>query len=77
MIHAIQHVCRTFSTDPVGSAALLRPAIELGHLKAHGSEELRWIAQSVPSLVAHDPDLVRECIEVRSHDARETRGGWP
>lgn len=71
VIHALQNVCSTFSTDPAASGALLRRAIERGHLAAHGSEELRWVADEVTTLVEHDPALVRD-IYAAAYGYQET-----
>ena len=58
--HALQYVCRTFSSDRGASAELLRRAIASDHLAAFGSEELRWIAREIEKLAKLDPDLVRD-----------------
>src|SRR5205823_167363 len=71
VVHAIQYVSRTFSTDAVASAALLRRAIAPAHFTAHGSEELVWIAEGTRAFVAADPDLVRD-IYVAAFSYRET-----
>lgn len=60
VIYAIQHVSRTFASDPAASAALLRRALEPEHLATHGSEEMFWIAQEIETLLTHDTDLVRD-----------------
>lgn len=70
VVYAIQHVSRTFGSDPASSAALLRRALEPEHLAAHGSEEMFWIAQEVDTLLQHDADLVRD-IYVAAHGYRE------
>ena len=57
---AIRFVCQTFGTDVGASVALLRRAIEPDHLAQHGSEELRMLADAVPSLTPHDPGFVRD-----------------
>ncbi|HEX8360455.1 MAG TPA: hypothetical protein VF613_10120, partial [Longimicrobium sp.] len=69
--YAIQHVSRTFSSDPVESARLLRRALEPGHLAAYGSEEMFWIADQVTTLLEHDADLVRD-IYIAAFEHRET-----
>ena len=60
---AIQFVCRTIGTDLRASSALLRRAIEPDHLAQHGSEELRWLADAVPSITADNPGLVRDIYQ--------------
>ena len=59
VVQAIRFVCRTFGTDVAESSELLHRAIEPDHLKQHGSEELRWLADAVASITPHDPALVR------------------
>lgn len=71
VIYAIQHVSRTFASDPATSAALLRRALEPEHLAAHGSEEMLWIAQEIKNLLTHDTDLVRD-IYATAFSHRET-----
>jgi hypothetical protein len=50
-------VGKTFATDPLASAALLRRAIEPDHLRQHGHTELRWIAEQIKSIERSDPNL--------------------
>ncbi|MEW5925911.1 MAG: hypothetical protein AB1941_00355 [Gemmatimonadota bacterium] len=70
-VSALQFVCRTFGGEPDASAALLRRAIELAHLAAHGSDELLWIADEVEDLLSRDAALVRD-IYVAAFGYRET-----
>ena len=57
VIHALMAVAKTFASDPVASAALLRQAIEPDHLKEHGYKELRWIAHHIGVIARNDPAL--------------------
>jgi hypothetical protein len=50
-------VAKTFATDPIASAALLREAIEPSHLKEHGYKELTWIARQIRAIEISDPVL--------------------
>jgi hypothetical protein len=70
VVHALQYVCRTFASDRAASAALLRRALEPDHLKAHGSDELPWLAREVPNVVPEDPVLVRD-LYIASFGYRE------
>src|SRR5262249_38152280 len=45
VVHAIRTVCEPFGTDPHDPANLWRLALEPGHLREHGHEELGWIAR--------------------------------
>jgi hypothetical protein len=58
--HALRSVCKTFGTDPVASAKLLRRSLEAEHLQKHGFEELPWISRSVPQLARLDPEFVAD-----------------
>lgn len=51
----IRAVCRTFNTDAVASATLLREAFVPQHLERHGYEELQWIVRSVSSFSKFGP----------------------
>lgn len=55
--NALIAVAKTFATDPAASAALIRRAIEPGHLKEYGYQEIRWIAQEVKNIARSDPAL--------------------
>ncbi|WP_420461658.1 hypothetical protein [Candidatus Palauibacter sp.] len=70
---AIRFVCRTFDTDAEASSKLLRRAIEPDHLAQHGSEELRWLADALPSMTPHNPTLVRDIYRA-AFGYRETSG---
>lgn len=52
--------CRTYDTNPTETVALIRQALTTEHLAARGAEELRWIADQVPSLIENAPELVEE-----------------
>jgi hypothetical protein len=71
VIHALQFVCRTFESDRAESTVLLRRVIEAEHLRAHGSEELPWLADEIEVLVTREPDLVRD-IYIAAFEYRET-----
>ena len=60
VVHSIQAVCRTLSSDAPAAEVLIRKAIESSHLAEHGHEELRWVADSVPDIASSSPDLVRD-----------------
>ena len=60
VVRAMTFICRTIGTDVGASSELLRQAIEPDHLAQHGSEELRWLADAVPSITLHDPTLVAD-----------------
>ena len=57
---AIRFVCRAIGTDVAATSDLLRQGIEPDHLAQYGSEELRLLADGVPSIVPHQPGLVRD-----------------
>jgi len=57
---ALESVCRTFSSDPTASAALLRRALVLEHLQQHGYQEMPWLAREIRVLMTHDPVLVED-----------------
>lgn len=57
VINDLIAVTKTFSTDPVASAVLVRRALQPAHLREHGFKELRWIAQHIAVIAAADPDL--------------------
>ncbi len=64
VVRAIQFVCRTFATDIGLSSELLRRAIEPNHFILHGSEELRVVADKVPSIAPYNPGLVKEIYRI-------------
>ena len=68
--HSLQLVCRTFKSDLLASASLLRRAIEPLHIQAYGFEELPWLAREVTRLIPLDPILVRD-IFVAAFEHRE------
>lgn len=70
---AIRFVCRTFGTDAEASSELLRRAIEPAHLAAHGSEELRSLADAVTSITGRDSALVGDIYRA-AFAYRETSG---
>jgi hypothetical protein len=57
---AIRNVVKTFGSDCVTSAVLLRKAFELDHLKQHGHEELTLMAREVSRLARIAPDFVHD-----------------
>ena len=61
---AIQFVCRTFATDIGLSSDLLRRAIEPNHFVRYGSEELRVLADKVPSITPYNPGLVKDIYRI-------------
>jgi len=67
---SMQCVCRTFDSDPVRSAALIRRALVLAHLREFGFEEMPWLAREVQTLVQRDPGLVEE-IYIATFQFRE------
>jgi hypothetical protein len=58
IINAIGAVSVTIGSDVEATSRLLHRLIELDHLKAHGYEELRWIAQHIKTLSQFDATLV-------------------
>jgi hypothetical protein len=60
VIHALQAVCRTFESNPIDSAALLRRSFELEHLARYGFEEMPSLAQEVNRLIPLDSALVED-----------------
>jgi hypothetical protein len=67
---ALESVCRTFSSEPAASAALLRHALVLEHLQQHGYQEMPWLAREIRALMVHDPVLV-EAICVAAFEFHE------
>ncbi len=61
---AIQFVCQTLATDITLSSDLLRRAIEPNHFALHGSEELRVLADKVPSITPYNPGLVKDIYRI-------------
>lgn len=75
---SLQVVCRTFASDPDASASLLRRCIELPHLRQHGHEELRWVAEEMQHVIPLDPQLAEEFFKASfqwyySADLRQLR----
>ena len=62
VINTCRAVCRTFSTDPVSSAALIRGGLE--EANAYAPHELYWLTHEIGSLIPHDPSLVEQVYEV-------------
>ena len=67
---SMQCVCRTFDSDPVRPAALIRRALVRAHLRQFGFEEMPWLAREVQTLVQRDPVLVEE-IYIATFQFRE------
>lgn len=77
---AIQFVSRTLATDIGASSELLRRTIEPNHLAHHGSEELKWLADVLTSIIPHAPVLVRDIFQAafgyrEASDAPSPLGG--
>jgi hypothetical protein len=64
VIHGLEFVCRTFESDGIESATLIRRALDPQHVAQFGFEELPWLAREDKRLVPLDPDLVREIYRV-------------
>jgi hypothetical protein len=64
VIHALEGVCRTFESDPMASAALIRSCLESQHLAKYGFEELPWLAREVKRLISLDSGLTEEIFRV-------------
>ena len=60
VIHALEAVCRTFESDSVASAALLRRSLGSEHLAHHGFQEMPWLAREVKRLISLDSTLVED-----------------
>ncbi|MBI4814846.1 MAG: hypothetical protein HY791_01230 [Deltaproteobacteria bacterium] len=56
----IQLVAQTFASNPNESSVRLRRVIEPENLRLRGYEDLFWLADSIPSILPHDLDLVVE-----------------
>lgn len=63
VVAALNAVGNTFSSNPVESSRLLRRALVIDHLRAHGHEELHWLSRHVRTLAESDFDLVVEIYE--------------
>lgn len=68
---ALAAVCRYFDTDPAASAALARRSLEKENVSRFGHEEMRTLADAVPTLAPLDPSLVRD-IYVRAFTTEVT-----
>jgi len=64
VVHALQCVCRTFESDPVASANLIRRCLEPSHLSQYDFEEMPWLAREIKQLIPIDPLLVEEIYRV-------------
>jgi hypothetical protein len=60
IIHAIKCVCRTFESDPVSSAGLVRRCLESSHLSQYGFEVMPRLADEIKRLIPLDAELVEE-----------------
>ena len=56
----IETVSKTFESEPVASANILRKCLEAEHVRKYGHEELFHFAQQVERLIYFDPSLVEE-----------------
>jgi hypothetical protein len=52
--------CRTYATNPVDTATVIRELLQPDRLTRHGFAALHWLASEIPALVRHDPALVGE-----------------
>lgn len=64
VINALAGVCRTFESDPIESAGLIRRCLAPLNLSEHGFEELPWLAREVKRLIGLDPPLVTEIYKI-------------
>ena len=70
---AISGVTSTFTADPVNTAVLIRAIITPRHLAEYGYIEMPSLADVVPSLLPHDPELVRDIyVAAFGYDERST-----
>ena len=51
---------KTFASDPSASVALLRQAIDPGHMREHGYKELSWLARNIRTIAQSDPEFAAE-----------------
>ena len=63
VVNALEAVCRTFESDTVASASMVRRCLEYEHMVKYGFEEMPWLAHEVKSLISSDPSLVEEIYE--------------
>lgn len=60
IIHSAQCVCRTFESDLIASAALIRRCLEPSHISQYGFEEMPRLAEEIKRLISLDPELVED-----------------
>lgn len=60
IIHSAQCVCRTFESDPIASAALIRRCLEPSHISQYGFAEMPRLAEEFKRLISLDPQLVED-----------------
>lgn len=60
VIHGLECVCRTFESDVIESATLIRRSLHQQHIAQFGFEELPWLAREVKRLIPLDADLVQD-----------------
>ncbi|MBE3100124.1 MAG: hypothetical protein IMZ44_23645 [Planctomycetes bacterium] len=61
VINSCRAVCRTFATDPVSSAGLIRGGLD--EANAYAPHELYWLTYEIERLIPHDPALVEQIYE--------------
>ena len=62
VINSCRAVCRTFATDSVASADLIRAG--LGNERPYTPHELYWLTHEIACLIPRDPALVEQICEV-------------
>lgn len=62
--NALRCVCRTFESDPIVSADLIRRCFDPAHLSQYGFEEMPRLTQEVKRLISPAPLLVEEIYRV-------------
>jgi len=62
VINSCRAVCRTFATDSVASADLIRAG--LGNERPYTPHELYWLTHEIACLIPHNPALVEQIYEV-------------
>jgi KaiC/GvpD/RAD55 family RecA-like ATPase len=60
IIHSAQCVCRTFESDPVASARLIRRCLEPSHISQYGFDEMPRLAEEFKRLIPLDAQLVED-----------------
>ena len=77
----IRAVCKTFATNPIASATILRQAFVPDHMRQFAHEELQWIVRSLDSLLPADPlvvaDLYMAAFSWREEAEDDTALGSP